>query len=233
MSSIQTSSFVMHVQYPWLVFHKVMRAFRYSLRHGKPYLLNLNDLTQWKIRKYDFLAVPVDCHLLLREWWYIPLNRIKLNITCCFRIQILYPHVRMAGITWRSWRDELARAKEAIANLGDNNTPLQGVVFKTHRCSHCPTELSIEVQPRKLFQGRMNEAMERDPYIVIITSYKDYGACESPDEMEWRYQGPHNPRGLYTTAFPPFVKNRPTDPSVERISLNVPHLEPISAKFER
>jgi hypothetical protein len=40
-------------------------------------------------------------------------------------------------------------------------------------------------------------------------------------------------RRTYSISFPPFIKDEPTDPSVERPSMNVIHLEPIPAKFER
>lgn len=219
--------------HPWLAFHNVMRGFRYSLQHGNPYLLNQNDLRFWRVWWYDSLALPVGGRLLLRERRYAKISTIGKWSAGYDEVYRMCPHTHTSGLTRRVFDRELNRATEVLASLGDNES-LQGFVFKTYKCTQCPTEFSIEVQPLTFFQGRVTEEMVCEEHVILVTSYKDLGACQSPDEMEWRalstwHRRPQDSRWW----LPSFAKQKTTDSSVKWPAIDVTHMEAISTRFER
>jgi hypothetical protein len=111
---------------------------------------------------------------------------------------------------------------------------LQGFTFFTRRCTLCPTQVNIEVaptllQPRGTFPGR------KKPHVLSVKFYTDFGKCQSPDEMEWRALTTwHKRPDDKWKDLPPCARSeRQNVPAEQWSRIDLTHMEPISARFER
>ncbi|KAF2707841.1 hypothetical protein K504DRAFT_504064 [Pleomassaria siparia CBS 279.74] len=219
--------------FSWPDFHKVMRGFRLSPEYGNTCLMNHNVVKSAHSWSFDSFALAADDRLLVRQRHYISVCGFRrYPSTHCYPISWVCPHVDINGTTYHSIYQDLRRASKAARDRGSNLA--QNFTPKIHRCTCCPTEYIVEVRPRSLVVGRMRSFMSREKYVVFITSYKDLGACMSPDEPEFV--------AMSSCCSEPHVRNplsesnawqKPQYQQAPWPTLDLTHMEPISARFER
>lgn len=199
--------------YRWMDFHLVMRAFKHSQLHGAAYALNKTKLLgTYKHWISNSLAVLVDGRLLVREKWSVGIRadtQKRIPFEDCFYI---CSHLRKSG-EHEKIQGHLKRAVECVRVLPESALTI-GFLFKKQRCTKCPSEYTIDVQPGTQFQGRLEYRQRSLPYVLSLNRYLDIGACMRPDCLEWQ-----------SLSFYGRNKDRP--------SIDVTYKEPISTRFER
>jgi hypothetical protein len=227
-----------YIYYKWPALQEAMRGFPLGTGYGSPYLFN--RIHPRKGREYDVLALAVDGRLLIRNRITVPFpyyrrNHFDKDIHQS-RDDLQCPHMRETLTAHNFQREVKAAVRFTLESEKDGSTEhLQGFVFYTHRCTSCPTEVSLEVMPSLLYSGHTSYRMRMCPYVISAKYYTDFGKCESPDEMEWRalttwYKQPQDK----WEDLPPCARvERENVPREEWPCIDITHIEPISTRFER
>jgi hypothetical protein len=226
-----------HRLFSWIYIHIAMRNARYSPQHGSPVL----DLSYWKhydTWECDTLAVDVQGRLLLRDRWYLRIPNLEHRMPEIRFIPYrnsFCPHYHDTSMPLH-FSDEVKAAAKYLCKSIDAR---QGFTYKRHRCTSCPTEVVIEVEPRDQFQARFKKGHGKDrtgfDYVLSFSRFIDFGKCRVPDEMEWKSLTTWvEERSSTNLVRPGWSGHEPSAGMTTRPTINITTtMEPISVRFRR
>jgi hypothetical protein len=236
-STTFTQSFICGstTEYKWPTFYEVMRGFRQDSEYGTPYFLNvMRSYTSRMSVETDVMAIYVNDRLLLRDRYTLAFN--KPQEKAFVKAYHFCPHIRETMDDQDFDRDINTATELAIFHHKNNDSSyLHGFVYKTYRCTFCPTEFVIEVFPPGLFSGYSTPLMQWRPFVLSITRYVDFGALRDPKEIEWRSLTTwHKREEDEWKNLPVCARHEKTNVKREEWPcIDLTHLEPISKRFER
>jgi hypothetical protein len=222
--------------FTWIDIHQAMRGLRHSPRHGIPLLdfvskITLKTSLHWW---YDTATLLVGDRYLLRDRWY---RYLKDDHPCgenprellCQEANNFCPHSNEAF----GWHHLWEHFRTTIETFQGNR---RGLTYKRHRCTLCPTEVTIDVEPLSHFSGTFNadKTMRKITRGIVLSysRYVDFGKCRAPDEPEWVTLTTwiDKPRTA-NYVIPGWPGYEPPPGLATRPKLDLTHMEPISRRF--
>ncbi|KAH6614252.1 hypothetical protein C7974DRAFT_428652 [Boeremia exigua] len=199
------------ISVPWLQVHQTARALRHGPKYGAVTLnyhrAHRNGVGMRCFWQAASKALLVDDRLLVRAQYFLPIGTV-IESTPGSRLvdegaEFMCPHARSRFLYSSQRANDVmeacrlfCRAHATASSSSSNGTldnsetsKLHGFVHSRHRCPHCPTEWVVEILPRASFAGAhmMGRLVgRRRKYVLCLSQYLDFGACNAPNEREWR-----------------------------------------------
>lgn len=241
---------------PWLQVHQTARSLRHGPQYGAVTLnyhhayRNLLGIRHfWQTASK---ALLVDDRLLVRAQHFTPIGTaIETTPTRLIdqHAELICPHTRSTFLYSSQRANDImeacrlfCRAHAAASSLPpspSNETPdtsetrmLHGFVHSRYRCPRCPTECVIEILPRACFAGAhmMGRTVQQGrEYVLCLSQYLDFGACNAPEECEWRALSTwpaERPEGNWGPVGQRWAKG-------DEAQVDLTGMERISVRFER
>ncbi|KAF2108239.1 hypothetical protein BDV96DRAFT_605915 [Lophiotrema nucula] len=226
----------------WLTFHLIARALRHGRTFELPWFPDVSRADGRRKLGRDIRVKVVGGRLLVRDryWGGIGVGKERRQRMGSFHH--LCPHLKDSGITNADYDRVL---NGAVAHLRKHYRQENGggFVFKTYRCTSCPTEITLEVCCISLFDGEIGKRARKKGYVLSLSCYRDFGTCMAPDEMEWRalstwYKRPGDSHKTSYKDSSKWVPKCARDDALvpmhvrPRIDVTGPEWESISSRFE-
>ncbi|KAF2705455.1 hypothetical protein K504DRAFT_505841 [Pleomassaria siparia CBS 279.74] len=201
---------------------------------GKPSPLEMTNTTECRCpKRCEGSALPVDDHFMIRERYSRRLDGSKNRRFRCNLLKTACKHTNASGMR-NAMAFELQNLLEC-ASTPTSKEMILGMKSNPFRCSECPTEVTIEIQPMAIGQGRTTKKKPPRifPFLVSVNRYVDVGDCKLPESPEWKAL--IHDYGFYSHRLSHHLMsllrrfgmlNRVT-------AMDAIHREPICARFER
>ena len=218
----------------WETVHETMRGFRHSPRYGHN-LLRPEGVHQQGSKRWgsDIYALPCDGHLLLRKRWVSGIPEVEDVDPKAVVFGIPYslcPHLNSV-LNIYSMGCGIRNAVSRFYTYHDPEELKYGYVDKALRCTACPTEVVIEITPRRLFIGNCADESRfpKSTYVVSVSRYVDFGKCQDPEDIEWKALTERRP-GFWRRLFSRRDSGS-LDGETARPTVDLTHLEPVCERF--
>jgi hypothetical protein len=167
---------------PWMTCHLVMRAERYSSKHGLPIhtLQYYSGAHRYRESFYedwrsDHTPFIMGDSLLIRERSFLGADII--------------PPVKLSGafeichhISSNLFHQDFATALYEVNYKETGDCYYTGPVMG---CKYCPTVFIVEAKPSWCYKCEAAEKAQRFRYTLSVTRYVNLGTCKSPLTREW------------------------------------------------
>ena len=167
----------------WMTCNLVMRAKRYSSKHGLPIsrLQHLPDSHRYRRASNggwnsDHTPFIVGNRLIIRERNFFglesrPPRKLQDRFTICHHI----------GPT--SFEQDFTTALNSLSCSAPGRYCYTGPVLG---CKYCPTVFIVEVRPSWCYMCQAATRARNHTYTLTVTRYINFGACKTPKSREWQ-----------------------------------------------